>query len=63
MNTLVTREDLAKIIWGEYYISNYSDYAIDKHIANLRKKLIALLPNFEIKTIKGKGVITIKKFL
>lgn len=54
--TLVTREILAKVIWGDAYEERYSDWAIDRLMYRLRSKLKTLSPNRElIKTAKRKG--------
>lgn len=48
---VLTREELAKCLWGENYYGDTRN--IDTHIKNLRKKI-----NFEcIKTIKGIGYL------
>jgi|SRR3989344_2911483 len=53
---VVTREELAQEIWGENYLHHYSDYALDKHISNLRSKLMQNELG-EIKSIKGVGFV------
>jgi hypothetical protein len=54
---VVTRENIAAVLWNKKPIKKHSDWAIDKAISRLRKKLgdTANLPAF-IKTIKGKGI-------
>lgn len=36
---LVSFDEIAKEIWGENYFDKYSEYAITKHIENLKKKI------------------------
>lgn len=54
--SITTREDIARIIWKEDAIEKYSDWAIDKTISRIRKKLgDTKHPYTHIITIKGKG--------
>lgn len=54
--SLVERDELAHEIWGDVYLEKYSDWAIDKTISRIRKKLNALGFNKEmLRIIKGKG--------
>ncbi len=53
---LVSREDIAKALWPEDTTDKYSDWAIDKTISRMRKKLDdSKRPYKYITTIKGKG--------
>jgi DNA-binding winged helix-turn-helix (wHTH) protein len=53
---LVSRDDIAKALWPEDTTENYSDWAIDKTISRMRKKLDdSKRPYKYITTIKGKG--------
>jgi DNA-binding winged helix-turn-helix (wHTH) protein len=55
---LVTRDDIAKKIWGEDHLEKYSDYAIDKQISKLRKYIKKSGINKQvISTKKGKGYV------
>ncbi|WKZ30691.1 MAG: winged helix-turn-helix domain-containing protein [Candidatus Dojkabacteria bacterium] len=49
---VVTRDDVAEILWKSRSIEKYSDWAIDQTISRLRKKLPQ---GVTIKTIKGRG--------
>jgi hypothetical protein len=51
----ISREEVAEIIWGEASFEKFSDWAIDKTISRLRKKVALADPNFSIKTVKSKG--------
>ena len=53
---LISKEDLAKALWGNTWEESYSDWALDATISRLRKKLVKcnLEPDI-LKTIKGKG--------
>ena len=54
---IVTREELANILWGENAIEKYSDWAIDRTVSRIRKKIGDSVqePRF-IETIKGRGL-------
>jgi hypothetical protein len=39
--TVVSREQIANIIWKDAWHEHYSDYAIDKHISNIRAKVMS----------------------
>jgi hypothetical protein len=54
---ILSKESIAKIIWGESWETSYSDWAIDKLISNLRKKLQGLKYPRTIKSYKGKGIM------
>ena len=54
---LVLRQQLAEILWGKNVIEKYSDWAIDRTISRIRKKIgdSAKSPKY-IHTIKGRGI-------
>lgn len=55
---LISRDNLAGVLWGEEVFEHYSDWAIDQLISSLRQKLIKF--NFSpalLKTIRGKGYV------
>jgi DNA-binding winged helix-turn-helix (wHTH) protein len=52
-NDIVGRDDIAKAIWRGEWTEKYSDWAIDKLVSKLKKKLI--FSNYEILTIKNRG--------
>ncbi|MBN2100299.1 winged helix-turn-helix transcriptional regulator [Candidatus Dojkabacteria bacterium] len=53
---VTTRDEIAKLIWGNAYLENYSDWAIDKTISRIRKKIKdSAKPHKHLVTIKGKG--------
>lgn len=54
-NSVITKDELAEIIWQEDYLNLYSDQTIDKHISNIRKKLKQLGYCGEISSKKGFG--------
>lgn len=58
---LVTKDDLAKILWGEDWADRYSDWAIDQLISTLREKLAAAKHDGRIVTKKGEGIIFLSK--
>lgn len=54
--SLVQRDALAKAIWGNVYLDKFSNWAIDKTISRIRKKLSNLGFNKNmIQIVKGKG--------
>lgn len=55
-NRLVSREKIARLIWGEKWLDAWSDWALDQTISRLRKKLklLGISPS-SIKTLKKKG--------
>ena len=57
-NTL-SRDDLAQKIWGLEWEDKYSDWAIDKLVSNLRKKLELNFYPKTLKTIKNKGFMLV----
>ncbi len=54
---IVSKEKIAEIIWGREWEQKYSDWALDKLISRLRKKVVALDIPEKIRVIKGKGII------
>ncbi len=56
---VVSRELLAYAIWGEKYVEKYSDYSIDKHVSNIRKKLKKAQIKFKILSIRKQGLALI----
>jgi len=53
---MLTREQLAEIIWGVQWPEKYSDWAIDKALSRLRQKFHQIWLGEVLQTIKGKGV-------
>ncbi len=54
---LITRDEIAQVLWGNIWREKYSDWTIDQAIYSLRQKLIELGISFKIKTKKGKGIV------
>lgn len=53
---IVSRDDIADTLWGEKSYDKYSDWAIDKTVSMVRKKLLAVgLSEGSIKTVKKRG--------
>jgi len=52
---VVTRDEVAKILWGKEWEEKYSDWAIDQVISRARKKLGDRVKVSLIKTLRGKG--------
>lgn len=55
--SVVSKDSIAQVIWGDNWEEKYSDWALDKLISNLRKKLSANSYSGKIKTLKGKGIM------
>ncbi len=54
--TILSREEVAQLIWGIQWEDHYSDWALDRLAFRLRKKLIqAGLPHLRLTAIKKKG--------
>lgn len=61
-NVLISRDQLAEIIWKEQADDKYSDWAIDSHISRLRKRLKSLgMRETSITTKKKQGFIYFNK--
>ena len=61
-NVLISRDQLANIIWKEQADDKYSDWAIDSHISRLRKRLLSLgISKNSITTKKKLGFIYFDK--
>lgn len=58
VNTPVSRDDIAQILWGKAWQNKYSDWAIDKAISRLRKNIAT--PQYRLITIKNLGYQLIK---
>jgi DNA-binding response OmpR family regulator len=54
-DSLITRDDIGKILWGKEMYEKYSDWALDQLISKLRKKLSGLDIRGRLITIRGKG--------
>lgn len=55
---VIAKDQIAKIIWGENFLDNYSDWGVDQTISRFRKKISTSSIDPEIlKTLKGKGYI------
>ena len=52
---VVSRDEIAKIMWGDNWNDKYSDWSIDKVISNIKKKLFENNDVHTIKTFKGEG--------
>jgi hypothetical protein len=57
-NIIVTRDDIARILWPDDTLSKYSDWAIDQIMKRIRKRFISLsLSTRIIRTVRNKGYI------
>lgn len=56
---VVSREALAKVLWGEDWHEYYSDWALNKQISNLRKKMRNSGYLKEVKVLKTEGFMLV----
>lgn len=55
---LVTKDEIAALVWDKIQQDDYSDWAIDQVISRLKKKLVTCnIDPTNLKTVKGKGYI------
>ncbi len=54
-NIIVSREEIAKVIWMDKIDEKYSDWAIDQLMSKTRRKLKKLGADSTIATVRGKG--------
>jgi hypothetical protein len=54
-NGTLTKEEVADILWPNNAAEKYSDWAIDKKMSRLRKKIKGLAIPFSIETVYGSG--------
>lgn len=55
-NRIVSKDQIAQVIWGTNYEDHYSDWTIDQTISRFRKKVEKLgISRNTLETIKGKG--------
>jgi len=55
LGEVVSKEDIAYVLWKDEWEDKFSEWAIDKLISRIRKKIKDVEGAKEIKTIKGKG--------
>ena len=60
-NTLVSRDDMARLLWAEEWENHYSDWAIDQIVHRLREKIANSGMPYELKTKKGQGFALLNK--
>lgn len=58
---LVTKDDIAQVLWGEAWADRYSDWAIDQLVSTLRDKFTSMKYSGKIITKKGEGIIFVSK--
>lgn len=61
LNTIVTRDELAKTMWENEWHDKYSDWSIDKVISNIKRKLMEHMEAQTIKTYKTEGFMLVPK--
>lgn len=55
--SIVTRDAVAHVMWGEDWEEKYSDWAIDQIVSRIRKKIGDRSHKELIKTVRGKGFV------
>lgn len=53
--SILSRDDIAKILWKNEYLQNYSDWAIDKVIEKIRRKIKENKLGYKLVTKRGVG--------
>lgn len=54
--TVVSRDQVAEVLWGKESIDKYSDWTIDKTVSTIRKKLSSIsFPSEKLVTLKKRG--------
>ena len=61
MGNICDRDAIIHNVWPEYSESGISDWAIDRLVARVRKKLKRMNSEFSIKTIRTRGFMLIEK--
>lgn len=56
---IVSKDQIAEAIWGSTWEQKYSDWALDKLISNLKKKLAVLDTPAKLQTFKKLGVMLV----
>jgi len=56
-NSLINKDTLAKMIWGEDWIDKYSDWAINQFVHRFRKKLNHADSSYNIIVKRGRGIM------
>ncbi len=56
---IVSKDQIAAAIWGETWEQKYSDWAIDKLISNLKKKLVDIEKPAKLQSFKKLGVMLV----
>jgi hypothetical protein len=59
IGTVLSREQIAKIVWGVNYTAKYSDQAIDRLLSNIRTKIIET--PYALTVLKRQGIRLDKK--
>lgn len=51
---IVSKEQIAKVIWGDLWLDKYSEWTIEKQISNIRRKMPS---RYELENVYGKGYV------
>ncbi|MBI4009370.1 winged helix-turn-helix transcriptional regulator [Candidatus Roizmanbacteria bacterium] len=61
---VISRDEVAQILWGKNYVEHYSDWSIDKIISSMRKKMGEMnFPSSKLVTLKKRGFTFSNYFL
>ena len=55
---VVSKELIAKVLWGDQWVDKYSDWAIAQVVSQIRKKISMTDKN--IKSVKGEGYCLVR---
>jgi len=61
VGNIISREVIAKVIWGDNWEEKYSDWAIDQLISNLRKQMQTIKYKCKLITKRGEGIVLINE--
>ncbi len=61
LDVLLTKDELAKVYWGENWDESFSSWAFDQLMYRLRKKMKKINLDYKIFTKRGKGYVVRKK--
>ncbi len=59
--TLVSKDTIAQVLWGDAWADKYYDWAIDQLLSTLRDRMTTIHQKAKIVTKKGEGVIFLPK--
>jgi hypothetical protein len=58
---IVTRQEIAQVLWQENWEERYSDWAIDQVMYRIRKKIVTTNAPYQLITKKGEGFVLVSQ--